>query len=132
MRTIGGVSTVKMANSDGDSQYSAEYNALTKMMDDLCKALPIDDLLPKMISKRVIDIQEKTDIRCESTDRDKVDLFISKLSKEMQLGENNRFYNFMKVMKESRKCDFLVERMNGWINHYKGGTSPTAGMPTGN
>ena len=121
-----------MARPEEGKQYSAEYNALIKMTEDLCNALPIDDLLPKMISKRVIDFQEKTDIRAERTDRKKVELFISKLTGEMDAGENKRFYKFIEAMKESPKCDFLVKRMERWISHYKQsrssnevGTSPS-------
>ena len=106
-------------------QYTAERNALTKMTEDLCKALPIDDLLPKMISKGVIDFPDKAEIREERTDRDKVGLFISKLTGEMDCGVNKRFYKFIEGMEESPKCDFLVERMKGWINHYQKGTLGT-------
>ena len=113
-------------------QYTAEYNALTEMIEDLCNALPIDDLLPKMIAKRVITFQDKAEIRAERTNRDKVELFISKLTGEMDCGVNERFYKFIDVMKESPKCDFLVKRMEKWISHYTaavrsshvGGTSP--------
>ena len=107
--------TEKMAK-----QQTAEYKALVKMTDDLYNALPIGDLLPKMISKRVITFQEKGDIRAGSTTREQVDVFLSKLTGEMVSSENRRFYDFIEVMKESPKCDFLVERMEGWINHFKG------------
>ena len=122
--TIGRRDQEKMARPEEGKQYSAEYNALIKMNEDLCNALPIDDLLPKMISKRVIDFREKTDIREEGTDRKKVDLFISKLTREMITGENGRFYKLIEAMKESSKCDFLVRRMEGWIGHYQKGTPP--------
>ena len=105
-------------------QYTAERNALTKMNEDLCKALPIGDLLPKMISKGVIDFPDKAEIREERTDRNKVELFISKLTGEMDCGENKRFYKFLEGMEESSKCDFLVERMWRWINYYKGTPPP--------
>ena len=100
-------------------EHTAEYNALIEMTEDLCNALPIDDLLPKMISKRVITIQDKTEIRGERIDRDKVQLLISKLTGEMASGENKRFYDFIKVMNESPKCKFLVKRMEEWINQHK-------------
>ena len=103
---------------------SAEYNALTEMTETLCTALPIDDLLTKMITKRVIDFNEKAEIRSGRTESEKVDIFISKLSREMASGENVRFYNFIKVMKESPKCNFLVTTMEGWISHYEKGTPP--------
>ena len=108
-----------MTSREDNNQHSAEYNALIKMTEDLCNALPINDLLPKMISKRVINFHDKDEIRSERTDRGKVDLFISKLTGEIASGENGRFYNFIKVMKESPKCNFLVKRMEGWISHYQ-------------
>ena len=119
-----------MASPKEGRQHTAEYDALTEMTGDLCNALPIDDLLPKMISKRVIDFHDKNEIRSERTDRDKVDLFISKLMKEMSSRENKRFYKFIEAMKESPKCDFLVRRMEEWINHFQKGTPPP--IQTGN
>ena len=113
-----------MASSEGKRQSTPEYSALTEMTEDLYSALPIDDLLPKMISKRVITFHEKTDIRSGRTDRDQVDKFISKLTGEMNCGVNDRFYKFIEAMEESPKCDFLVKRMKGWINHYQKGTPP--------
>ena len=99
-----------------------------EMTEDLCNALPINDLLPKMISKRVISFQDKDEIRSERTDRDKVQLFLSKLTGEMASGENERFYRFVNVMKESPKCNFLVKRMEGRISQQMSPSrSPTNG-----
>ena len=119
-------------------QYTAEYNALIDMTEDLCNALPISDLLPKMIAKRVIDFSDKAEIRSESTERNKVQLFILKLSGEMKSEENGRFYKFIALMKESEKCSFLVKRMEERISHYRKhlsssidvGTSPTSASKT--
>ena len=64
-----------MATSEESSQSRgqniAEYDALIAMTEDLYNALPIDDLLPKMISKRVIDLNDKAEIRSGRTDREK-------------------------------------------------------------
>lgn len=111
-----------MTSSEGGRGCNTpEYNALIAMTEDLCNSLPISDhdLLPRMISNRVISFQEKLEIRSIATDRGKVQLFISKLSGEMESGENERFYKFLKTMKKSPKCSFLVERMERWISHYK-------------
>ena len=117
-----------MAGTEENNQLSAEYNALMEMTEDLCNALPITDLLPKMISKRVISFQDKDEIRSERTDRDKVQLFLSKLAGEMASGENERFYRFTNVMKESPKCNFLVKRMEGRISQQMSQSrSPTNG-----
>ena len=100
---------------------SAEYNALIAMTEDLCNGLPISDhdLLPRMIANRVISFQEKIEIRKIPTDRGKIQLLLSKLTEEMASGENKRFYKFLKTMKKSPKCSFLVDRMERWIIHYR-------------
>ena len=66
-------------SSQNRGQNTAEYDALITMTEDLYKALPIEDLLAKMITKRVIDFNDKAEIRSGRTDRDKVDIFLSKL-----------------------------------------------------
>ena len=46
-----------MVDKMASAERSEEYNALIEMTGDLCNALPISDLIPKLISKRVIDFQ---------------------------------------------------------------------------
>ena len=104
---------------------SAEYNALVAMTEDLYNGLPISDhdLLPRMIANRVISFEEKIEMRKAPTDRGKIQLLLSLLTEEMVKGENERFYKFLKTMKKSPKCSFLVERMERWISHYKQSSS---------
>ena len=111
-------------DTQNGSQNTAEYDAMIAMTEDLYNALPIDDLLPKMISKRVINFNDKAEIRSGRTDREKVEIFLSKLVGEMASGENKRFYDLINVMKESPKCVWLVTKMEGWISHYEKGTPP--------
>ena len=101
--------------------HSAEYSALIAMTEDLCNCLPISDhnLLPRMVANRVITLQEKIAIRNVPTDRGKVQLLISKLAEEIGTGENERFYKLLTTMKKSPECSFLVERMEGWISHFR-------------
>ena len=109
----------KMAHPEEGKQHTAEYNALIKITEYLCKTLPIVDLLPKMTSKGVISLHDEAEIDSGHNDCVKVELFISKLFREMASGENERFYDFIEVMKESPKCGILVHKMEGWISHYK-------------
>ena len=95
-----------------------ELAALQKMTNDLCNALPIDDLFPSMISHRVIDFNDKADICAERTERRRVGYFLEKyLTKGLNLQEcdTTRFYRFLTVMERSPKCDFLVERMKRYM-----------------
>ena len=113
--------------------HSAEYSSLIAMTEDLCNSLPISDhdLLPRMVANRVITLEEKIAIRNVPTDRGKVQLLLLKLAEEMGKGENERFYKLLKTMKKSPECSFLVERMEGWISHYRQAQLPSADVEDG-
>ena len=99
-----------------------EFNVLEKMNNDLCNALPIDDLFPSMISNHVIDFTEKKDICAERTERRRIQYFLERyLSKglDLEVPDTTRFYRFLEVMKRSSKCNFLVKRINQWMERYK-------------
>ena len=99
-----------------------EYNVLKAMTEDLCKALPIDELFPSMISNHVIDFREKEEICAEKTEVRRVQYFLDRyLSKGLDCEEANtdRFYQFLKVMQRSPKCTFLMKRLNKLMEQFK-------------
>ena len=102
---------------------TAEYDALTTLSEDLCTTLPINDLFPSLISKRVIDFNDEAEIYSESIERRRVELFISKLISRIKTGDSVKFYKFMEVMKESPKCVNLLNRMEQLINQHRDGKS---------
>ena len=104
---------------------TAEYEALITLSEDLCNVLTINDLFPSLISERVIDFNGKAEICSESIEQRRVELFIAKLIGRMKIGDNQKFYKFMEVMKKSRECDFLVERMEQSISQYTDSHSTT-------
>ena len=110
-----------MADIERLKKHCLEYNVLEKMHNDLCNALPIDDLFPSMITNHVIDFIAKGDICAESrTERGRVQFFLERyLYPRLLLMETNRFYDFLAVMEKSSKCDFLVKRINHWIEQYR-------------
>ena len=104
------------------SQRCPEYNALVDITDDLCRALPITDLFPKLVSERVIDFDDKEELCLEKTRKKVVEKFIDKhLYPEVRIGEVKRFEKFIAVMKSTDKCDFLVERIEERLKHYSSG-----------
>ena len=101
-------------------QRVVEYNALLKMTDDLCKALPINDLFPSMISNHVIGFQDKAEVCAERTERSRVQKFIHDyLIGDLEIRDTSRFYRFLTVMERSPKCNFLVKRLKHWMEQYK-------------
>ena len=116
-------------------KHCLEYNVLIKLHSDLCNALPIDDLFPSMISNHVIDFRDKADISAEKTERKRVESFLSNyLIKDLGSSEEwdtTRFYRFLTVMKRSHKCEFLVKRINHWMDQYrKHSAEPREGSST--
>ena len=106
----------------GDEQHCPEYDALVDMTDDLCKALPITDMFSSLVSLRVIDIGDIEELRGNGsrTNRKIVEYFIeTHLYRDLVLGETSRFLNFISAMKESNKCDALVERLQERIKYHQ-------------
>ena len=87
---------------------------------DFCTALPIKKLLPKLISKRVIDVDDKEELFHETTSSKMVEKFIDDhLYPELAIEETRRFKRFLDVMKTCEKCSHLVEKIQERINHHR-------------
>ena len=101
-------------------KHGIEYNVLKRMTNDLCNALQINDLFPSMISNHVIDFRDKAEICTERTERSRVQKLIDDyLIRDLEAWDTGRFYRFLAVMKKSSKCNFLVKRINHWMELYK-------------
>ena len=103
-------------------KHCVEFNVLRRLSDDLCKVLPIDDLFPNMISKYVIDFEEKAEICAERTELRRVRYFLDNyLMKGLDYDKDIRwrFKQFLTVMKESHKCDELINKINYWMEQYR-------------
>ena len=102
-------------------QRCPEYRALVDVTKDFCKALPISELFPDLISSRVLDSSHIEDLRnaCR-TEAGIVERFIFKhLFPDLELGETSRFLKFIEIMKQSSKCEFLVKRLEEHIRHHR-------------
>lgn len=85
-----------------------ELLALEKCYNKLTMALPLDDIVPKLISQRVITISDKQQIMAHSTDSQKVEHFLDILSKQLSVGNTKEFDIFLKVLKQNMKGGFLA------------------------
>ena len=106
--------------TDGEgNKCCPEYNALVDVYEDFCTALPLKKLFPKLISKRVIDVNDNEELCHETTSSKMVEKFIdTHLYPELATGETRHFNTFLEVMKTSEKCNHLVEKIQGRINRY--------------
>ena len=93
------------------------------MTNDLYNTLPINRLLPNLVSKHVIDFTDYEEICVETTERRRVLYFLENcLVKGLDCSEvwdTNRFYRFLTVLKECPQCDELVTRIYYWMEQYK-------------
>ena len=100
-------------------QHCPEYHALVDITEDLCEVLPINELIPGLITSRVLDISDIEDLYNQNVGRkEAVERFIRKhLYPDLKLGETSRFLKFIEVMKRSTKCELLVERLEEHIRN---------------
>ena len=108
------------------SRHCPEYNALIDVHQDLCNALPINDLFPGLISRRVISVVDKEKLCLGRIEQERAELFLEKyLHPQLLAGETEKFNGFIATMKESPKCSFLVKRILERIIVHQNETSMT-------
>ena len=98
-----------------------EYQALLDMTKDLCTALPIKDLIPSLLTLRVLDYSHVEDLLSQGrTEGDIVERFMLKhLHRDLILGDTSRFFNFITAMKQSSECEFLVKKLEERIGYHR-------------
>ena len=90
----------------------AELKALAACFDKLTWALPLNDLTPKLIAKRVMSISVKQEIAAEPSDKKKVSYFLEKcIQKPLSVGDRKNFDLLLDIMRQNRKAAFLVEEL---------------------
>ena len=118
-----------------------EFAALENCYSKLTVALPLDDIIPKLISQRVITISEKQQIMAHPTDSQRVEHFLDMLSKQLSVGNTKDFDIFLKVLKQNMKGGFLAAELEKELDKARSVTKEIdfkvdrayreAGIPTG-
>jgi len=97
---------------DPSEQTKAQLVALMACYEKLTWALPLNDISPKLIAKRVMTFSDKQEIATKASDKDKVAYFLEKcIVKDLKVGEKKNFDILMEIMKQNRKAAFLVEEL---------------------
>ena len=95
-----------------------ESVALVKFYKDLCNVLPVDDLLPVLVTQQVITIKNKDLIMTGKTNDERTQCLLDHfISKSLSVGDTTTFYKLLEAMKTSPKCSFLVERINQFLSN---------------
>ncbi|XP_065900985.1 uncharacterized protein [Dysidea avara] len=103
---------VPPSDVSGEVDTEAELSALAACFDKLTWALPLNDITPKLIAKRVMTIPDKQEIATMSSDKQKVTYFLEKcIQKPLSCGDRKNFDHLMDIMRQNRKAAFLVEEL---------------------
>ena len=93
-------------------QENKVYAIALNYYEQLLPVIPVNDVLVRLLPKRVINLDDKQLIKSEKTDRRQAELLLdSYILKRTQSGEEDVFYTLLEVMYESGKCDSLVKKI---------------------
>ena len=102
---------VELCLSDASAQKQLpEMDALVTFYDKITKALPVNDLLPELVTQRVITIDDKTTIAASgTTDSERTQYLLDYyIARPLSAGDPTCFHKLIDLMSNSTKCNFLV------------------------
>ena len=88
-----------------------QLDTLVIFYEKICKTLPIDELLPELVTQRVITIDDKTRIAAAGkTESERTQYLLDHyIGRALSVGDPKYFYIMLDVMSRSPKCTFLVD-----------------------
>ena len=100
-------------DSDTESQKEQpipELDVLSTFYEKICSTLPVDELLPKLVTERILTVNDKTKISAyDKTEYEKsqhlLDYFIAR---PLAVGDASLFNKLLDIMTTSSKCSFLI------------------------
>ena len=91
---------------------TAELQVLTNQYKTLCTVLPVDELIPDLITKRVISFEDEEVIVNKQTRYQKAQVLLKEfIVRDVRVGNVSKFYKFLDVLKKNEKCSFLAENI---------------------
>ena len=93
-------------------QENKVYAIALNYYEQLLPVIPVNDVLVRLLPKRVINLDDKQLIKAEKTNKRQAELLLDNyILKRTQSGEEDVFYTLLEVMYESGKCDSLVKKI---------------------
>ena len=95
------------------SKEDSAATVLQGFYEDLQNELPIDELLPQIVTKRIITIQDKILItESAKTINERAKFFLDHyISKPMSRGDDSAFYKLLQVLNSTSKCPVIVAKI---------------------
>jgi len=99
-----------------DNRDLPELDALITFYEKICKTLPVDELLPELVTQRVITIDDKARIAAiGKTESDRTQYLLDHYIARPLSAKDPRFFNILlDLMSTSTRCSFLIND----IHHY--------------
>ena len=97
--------------SDASSQEQLpQLDTFVAFYDKICKTLPLDEFLPKLVAQRIITIDEKMRIAASGkTESERTQHLLDHyIARPLSAGDPSFFHKLLDVMSGSPKCDFLI------------------------
>ena len=96
--------------SDTTQEQLPELDALVTFYEKICKTLPIDEILPKLVTERVITIHDKSKIDATAkTEFERVQYLLHHyIAGPLLMGDPSFFNTLLDFMSTISKCGFLV------------------------
>lgn len=88
------------------------YEVALNHYEQLLLLIPVDEVARKLLSKQIIDLNDKQLINAEKSDKKRAEYLLDHyILKRVESGEHNVFYILLEAMNESGKCDSLVKKI---------------------
>ena len=90
-----------------------ELDVLSIFYDKICYTLPINELLPKLVTEQVITVTEKSEILATSkTEFERSQYLLDYyIAKSLSVGDSSLFNKLLDVMCTSSKCNFVINEI---------------------
>ena len=97
----------------GGQEQTPQLDALIAFYAKMCKMLPVDELLPDLVTQRVITIDDKTKIAAAGeTESERTQYLLDHyIARPLQAGDPNFLHKLLHVMSGSPKCRILINNI---------------------
>ena len=103
---------------------TTELRILTDYYKPLCIVLPVDELIPDLITERVISFEDEEKIANMQTGNQKAQVLLKEfIVRNVRAGDASKFYKFLDIIKKNDKCFFLAERIEKDLVNVQAGTT---------
>ena len=90
-----------------------ELDVLFTFYEKICSTLPVDELLPKLVTERILTVNDKTRISSyDKTEYKKSQHLLDNfIARPLSVGDASLFNKLLDIMSASSKCSFLVSEI---------------------